>query len=90
MQSLIHFIGALILAYAISRLTRFLPLSPHPYRALFANHALAFALILGLLAVLRLPVHAFGLEQVAQAFLAQMVWLIMDAARQNWPRLKAG
>jgi len=89
MQILIHFIGALILAYALSRLTRFVPLATHPMRGLVISHLLALVLVLGLVAALRIPLHAFSIQQVWQVLLAQCVWLLVDVVRQNWPRLRA-
>lgn len=85
MQILIHFIGALLIAYWVSRLTLRLRLAATPWRSLLASHALALVVALAALAVVKLPLHAFGLLQGAQMLAGQSLCLLLDAIRRNTP-----
>ena len=85
MQILIHFIGALLIAYVLSRVTMRVQLASSPWRALLASHMLAMVLALVGLAVVKLPLHAFGLLQGAQMLAAQSLCLLLDLIRRNTP-----
>lgn len=87
MAQLIHFIGAVLLAYLASRFIRLAPLAVRPWAGLTLAHLLSFAAVLALLAALRLPLHAFSTQQVYQAGLGQFAVFLIDAVRHNWPRL---
>lgn len=85
MQILIHFIGALLIAYLVSRLTLRLRLASTPWRSLLASHALALVSGLVGLAVVKQPLHAFGPLQGAQMLAAQTLCLLLDVIRRNTP-----
>ncbi len=85
MQILIHFIGALLIAYVLSRLTLRIRLASGPWRSLLASHALALGVGLAGLAAVKGPLHGFGGVQLAQMLAAQTACLLIDAIRRNTP-----
>jgi hypothetical protein len=88
MQILIHFVGALILAYFISRVILLLPLAVRRIWGLLLAHAITLALCLALVAAARAPMQAFAVQQLGELLAAQGFWLLFDLLRKVSPRLR--
>lgn len=88
MHEIGRIVGAILLTYFVSRATLRLPLPlPHPYSAIVA-HALSFAAIALVIVMLRQPIGAFALTQLAVYVLPQALWLAIDLLRG--PRRRGG
>ncbi len=78
MEGLIHFVGAVLLTYFLSRgFRRLVQTGPRPVQ-LVAPHLLSLLVILLLLLWLRYPLYIFHKEQLAVYAVAQLIWLAFD------------
>ena len=88
MQILIHFVGALILAYFVSRTILLLPLATRRITGLLLAHAITLGLCLAPVVVIRAAMQAFAVQQVGELVAAQGFWLLFDLLRKVSPRLR--
>ncbi len=88
MQTLTHFVGALILAYFISRVLLVVPLATRRITGLVLVHGITLGLCLALVIAIRAPMQAFAVQQLGELFAAQGFWLLFDLLRKVSPRLR--
>ena len=88
MLNLTPIIGALLATYFVSRATLFIPYPPDRTLGLIAAHTLSFLLIGAVLFSMREPLYLFAPTQMLIYIIPQLVWLVLDFVRRNWPRTR--
>ena len=82
-ESVMHFVGAVLLTYFLSRgFRRLIQVGPKVLQ-LVAPHLLSFMAILLLLLWLRYSLFIFNKEQLAIYAVPQALWLVFDAYRSE-------
>ena len=82
-ENVIHFLGAILITYFLSRGFRRLIKVNQPIVRLAAPHLLTFVTILLLLLALRYPLFIFHKEQLVIYAVAQLIWVVFDAYRSG-------
>lgn len=85
MQIILRIVGAVLLAYFVSRLTLRLPNPLKRFPALMLAHLLAFAINALIIMALRSPLNVFAPRQTLILLFAQIAWLLIDQMRGNHP-----
>lgn len=83
MHSLVGLIGALLLTYFASRITRRLPIGQGRTATLLYAHGLALASAVLTVAAFRLPLEQFTFQTLVGLFAAQLFWLVLDGTRKQ-------
>ena len=82
-ENVIHFLGAILITYFLSRGFRRLIRVDQPLVRLVAPHLLTFATVLLMLLALRYPLFIFHKGQLGIYAAAQLIWVAFDAFRSG-------
>lgn len=85
MYIILRIVGALLLAYFVSRITLRFPYQSRRFRALMQAHGLAFVLCTVVVVAARMPLGVFSVRQLGVLLAAQITWLSVDQLRRNYP-----
>jgi hypothetical protein len=83
MNMLVRLIGALLLTYFVSRVTRRLPIGRGRSSGLLYQHGLAFGIVVLAVAVIKHPHGQFTLQTLGGLLAAQLFWLTLDGTRKQ-------
>jgi hypothetical protein len=83
MEPVVRLIGALLLTYFASRITRRLPISHGHSPRLLPIHGLALCGAVLVVAMIKLPQGQFTLKTLGGLLAAQLFWLVFDGARKQ-------
>lgn len=88
MPIIMRIVGALLLAYFISRLTLRLPNPSRRFKGLMYAHFLAWLGCCVIILLARLPLGVFAVRQTMILLAAQIFWLSVDQLRRNYPEMR--
>ena len=83
MNPLVKLIGALLLTYFASRLTRCLPIGQGRSPSLLVAHSISFGAVVLAVAAIKLPQGQFTSQTLGGLLAAQLFWLVVDGARKQ-------
>lgn len=83
MDPLIRLIGALLLTYFASRVTRRLPIRQGRLPSVLVAHIISLGVVVVVVAVIKLPMEQLTLQTLGGLMAAQMFWLVLDGVRKQ-------
>ena len=83
MDPVVRLIGALLLTYFASRITRRLAIGRRHSPRLLLVHGLAFGGVVLVVAIIKLPQGQFTMQTLGELLAAQLFWLVLDGARKQ-------
>lgn len=84
MHPLVKLIGALLLAYFVSRVARRLPIRQGRSPGLLVAHSISFGVVVLAVAAIKVPQGQFTSQTLGGLLAAQLFWLVVDGARNQF------
>lgn len=84
MHPLVKLIGALLLTYFASRLTRRLPIGRGRSANLLVAHSLSFGVVVLAVAAIKVPQGQLTSQILGELLAAQLFWLVVDGTRKQF------
>lgn len=82
-EALIHFVGAVLITYFLSRAFRRVVRAGPQIVRLAGPHLLSLGVIVLVLFLLRYPMYVFHKEQLTIYIVTQIIWLVYDVYRSG-------
>lgn len=84
MHPLVRLIGALLLTYFVSRVTRRLSIRQGRSPRLLIAHSLSFGAVVLIVAAIKLPEGQFTAQTLGGLLASQLFWLVVDGTRKQF------